>query len=85
MKITTRRQLTEEVARRIYEDFRIMDMEDTTDADRNWKMAEGIVATFLDPEEDKYLWMKERKLEELHRFDSFIRNYEENATDKVIA
>lgn len=85
MKIKTRRQLTEEVARRIYEDFRILDMEDTTDASRDWQMAENVVSAFLDDVEEKYRWQKEHQMDDYRKFDIFIRNYDENATDRVMS
>ena len=81
MKIQTRRQLTEEIARRIYEDFRILDVEDSTNSDRNWQMAESIVAFNLDGATGEYNWVRQCRVEDYQKYNMFIRNYEDNRHD----
>ncbi len=85
MKITTRHHLTELIAKRLYDDSCINEMEEFSDSDRNWKTAEGIVSFFLDEAGDEPLWAREKRREDYDKYRIFIRNYETNATDLVRA
>jgi hypothetical protein len=83
MKIVTRKQLITAIAQRIYDDACINDLEQYSDAYRDWKNAEKIVSFFFDEAGSEPAWAREHIKEDYSKFNHFIRNYEENATDRV--
>lgn len=83
MKIQSRHQLIEKIAQRIYDDACINNMEEYSDAHRDWKVAEAVVAFFFDGADFEPVWARERRKEDYDKFRHFIQNYENNAEDRV--